>query len=266
MSQWNGSGSGRGEWGGVSVLGVILIVIGAIFLVDQVGIFQFAWQVLWPVILIAVGAVLLVNALGRQAFGGHVHGTGSVSSAIARDGAGRLELEIGVGAGTFRLGGGSGQLVEVHSSVADIAAQERREGDLAQVRLRQDVASFGGWRGGTSWEIRTASEIPTRLRFDAGAGSFDIDLSSVAIVEARFQVGAARTRIVLPRPRGNVLVSITGGAASFSIEAPAGVEYRFESAGGLTSVDGRTESPGYATAADRVLVRFTGGASSVRIG
>jgi len=47
---------------------------------------------------------------------------------------------------------------------------------------------------------------------------------------------------------------------------PAGVEYRFESAGGLTSIDGLTQSPGYGTAADHVLVLFTGGASSVRIG
>jgi len=262
--QWGGGGPGRGEWAGISIVGVVLVVIGAIFLVDQFGVVRFAGRVFWPVLLIAIGAVILVNAAAR--WGSGHSGPGAASSAIARDGAGRLELEVGVGAGTFRLGGGSSQLVEVRSSTRDIAAQHRRDGDLVHVRLRQDVASFGAWRGGTSWEILAASDIPTRLRFDAGAGSFDIDLSTLAIVEARLQVGAARTRIVLPRPRGEIAISVTGGAASLSIEVPAGVEYRFESSGGLTSVDGLTQSAGYATGADRVLIRFTGGASSVRIG
>ena len=262
--QWGGGGSGRGEWTGISIFGVVLVVIGAIFLVDQLGNFHFAWRVLWPVLLIAIGAVLVVNAAARH--GAVHHGTGAGQTSIARDGAGRLELEVGVGAGTFQLGGGSSQLVEVQSAVADIAAEQRRDGDLAQVRLRQDVASFGAWRGGTSWGIRLASDVPTRLKFNAGAGSFDLDLSSLAIVEARLQFGAARVRIVLPRPRGALTVSITGGAASFGIEVPTGVEYRFESSGGLTSVDGLTQSGGYGTATDRVLVRFSGGASSVRIG
>ena len=262
--QWGGEGSGRGEWTGISVFGVVLIVVGAIFLVDQFGIFRFAWRVFWPILLIAIGAVLVLNAAGRWGLGRSGHGAAPTS--ISRDGAGRLELEVGVGAGTFRFGGGSSQLVEVAPRTATLPPSSGREGDLAQVRLRQDVASFGAWRGGTSWGIRLASDIPTRLKFDAGAGSFDLDLSSLAIVEAKLQVGAARARIVLPRPRGAVGVSVTGGASAFTIEVPAGVEYRFESSGGLTSVDGRTQSPGYGTATDRVLVRFTGGASSVRIG
>jgi hypothetical protein len=262
--QWRGGGSGRGEWSGVSVFGVVLIVVGGIFLVNELGFFHFGWRMLWPVLLIAIGAVVLVNAVARE--GARHQGAGAASTAIARGGVARLELDVAVGPGTFSLSGGSGQLIEVRSSVSDIAAQQRRDGDLAQVRLRQDLASFGGWRGNTNWEIRLASDVPTRLKFDAGAGSFDVDLGGLAIVEAKLQVGAARTRIVLPRPHGEVAISITGGAASFAIEVPPGVEYRFESSGGLTSIDGLTQSPGYGTATDHVLVRFTGGASSVRIG
>ncbi len=262
--QWRGGGSGRGEWSGISVFGVVLIVVGGIFLVNELGIFHLGWRMLWPVLLIAIGAVVLLNALARQ--GARHQGPGAASTSIAREGAGRLELEVAVGAGTFSLGAGSGQLLDVRSTVSDIAAQQRRDGDLVQVRLRQDLASFGGWRANTNWEIHLAPDIPTRLKFDAGAGSFDVDLELLAIVEAKLQVGAARTRIVLPRPRGEVVVSITGGAASFAIEVPAGVEYRFESSGGLTSIDGSTQSPGYGTASDHVLVRFSGGASSVRIG
>ncbi len=266
MSQGNGSGSGRGEWAGISILGVVLIVIGAIFLVDQLGIFQFAWRVFWPILLIVIGVVVVVRAAGRKGHDGRARTSGTNASVVARDGAARLELELGAGGGTFRLAGGSTELVEVHSSSTDVAVQERRQGDLAQVRLRQDVASLGGWRGDTSWDIRTASDIPTQLRVDGGAANFELDLSAISIVDARLQVGAARARVVLPRPQGRVTVAITAGAASVTIEVPDGVEYRFEPSGGLNSVNGRTESPGFDAASERVLIRFTGGAASVRIG
>jgi hypothetical protein len=83
---------------------------------------------------------------------------------------------------------------------------------------------------------------------------------------ARIQIGAAQARIVLPRPRGTVESRVGGGATELTFVPPPGVEYRLETSGGLTSVDGRTESPGFATASHRALVRFSGGASSVRIG
>ena len=108
--------------------------------------------------------------------------------------------------------------------------------------------------------------MPTRLKFDAGAGSFDVDLSALAIVEASSRWvrpgrgsscpgRAARSRRLDHRRRGIV-----------RDRGPARGRIPFESSGGLTSVDGLTQSAGYGTAADRVLVRFTGGASSVRIG
>lgn len=44
------------------VIGLVLIVVGGVFLLRQVGIF-FAWDLWWPVGLIAVGVLLLVLAL-----------------------------------------------------------------------------------------------------------------------------------------------------------------------------------------------------------
>ena len=85
-------------------------------------------------------------------------------------------------------------------------------------------------------------------------------------VHARIQIGAAQARIVLPRPKGTVEIRVSGGATELTFVPPPGVEYRLETSGGLTSVDGRTESPGFGAAGDRVLVRFSAGASSVKIG
>ncbi|MFI5200365.1 MAG: LiaI-LiaF-like domain-containing protein, partial [Candidatus Limnocylindrales bacterium] len=89
MSQGNGGGSGRGEWAGISILGVVLIVIGAIFLVDQLGIFQFAWRVFWPILLIVIGVIVVVHAAGRSGHDGRARTSGTNASVVARDGAAR---------------------------------------------------------------------------------------------------------------------------------------------------------------------------------
>lgn len=255
-------GGSRREWHGGEIAGIVLVAIGVIYLLGNLGIVRVAWSVIWPILIIAVGAILLYSAVRPSR-------RKASSAAVARDGAARLELDLSIGAGHFRIEGGAanGQLVEVSSTNEDIATRVEHVGDRAIVRLRQDFAWWpGAWRGGSEWTVRVASDVPTILTMNAGAGEFTVDLSAITVVQARIQIGAAQARIVLPRPRGTVEVRVSGGATELTFVPPAGVEYRLETSGGLTSVNGRTESPGFATATDRVLVRFSGGASSVKIG
>jgi len=252
----------RSEWRGAEIIGIVLIVIGAIYLFGTLGVVNIAWNLIWPVILIGIGAVILYSAFrpSRRL---------ATSSAVPREAAGRLELDLSVGGGRFRLEGGAaaGNLVEVTSTNDDIATRVERVADRAIVRLRQDVAWWpDAWRGGSEWVVHLASDVPTMLTMNAGAGDFQVDLSGATVAGARMQVGAAQARVTLPRPRGTVEIRAGGGAAQLTFVPPPGVEYRLETSGGLTSVDGQTESPGYAAATDRVLIRFSGGAASVRIG
>jgi hypothetical protein len=99
---------------------------------------------------------------------------------------------------------------------------------------------------------------------NAGAGEFTVDLSPLRIVDARISAGAAQVQVTLPRPTGEVRVSVAAGAAQVVAHVPPGVEARFTTSG-LMSAEGRNETPGYATARDRVLVAVSGGASSLRI-
>ena len=42
------------------MLGVALIVVGAVFLLKNLGIITgFAWEIVWPILVIAVGAVMI---------------------------------------------------------------------------------------------------------------------------------------------------------------------------------------------------------------
>jgi hypothetical protein len=261
MPDREGRGSRR-ERPGAEIVGVVLVFVGVVYLLGNLGIVRVAWSLVWPILIIAIGAFLLYGAVRPSR-------RKASSAAVPRDGTERLELDLSVGAGRFRLEGGAtgGQLVEVSSTNEDIATRVEHVGDRAIVRLRQDFAWWpDAWRGGSEWTVRVASDVPTMLTMNAGAGDFVIDLSAIAVVQARIQIGAAQARIVLPRPKGSVEIRVSGGATQLTFVPPPGVEYRLETSGGLTSVDGRTESPGFATASDRVLIRFSGGASSVRIG
>jgi hypothetical protein len=149
-----------------------------------------------------------------------------------------------------------------------------RSGDRIDVRIDQGP-SGGGFHFGASAASHVtalvASDVPTSLTVDAGAGDFTIDLSEVRVTDARLSVGAAQVRLVLPRPTGEVPVEVSAGASSVVIEIPEGVDARITTSGGLTST--RSENPrisgsetsGYAAAKDRVTVRISAGATSIVI-
>lgn len=260
MSTDRGPGRSRQPRRGAELVGIVLIALGVVYLLGTLGLVQVAWGMIWAIAIIAVGVAILLGATrpGREQ---------ASSAVVPREGSARLELDLAVGAGRFRLAGGATQLIEVASTNDDIATRVERSGDRALVRLRQDAAWWPfAWRGGSDWTIRIAPDVPTILTMNAGAGDFSIDLSGLVLASCRMQIGAAQARVVLPRPQGTVEMRVSGGAAQVAFEAPPGVEYRLETSGGLMSVNGRTETPGYATAVHRVLVRFSGGAASVRIG
>lgn len=248
--------SGRGLEG-PELFGLILVIIGGLWLASSTGLlgaFDF-WGVLWPVLLIVAGVAVVTQGFRR--------GYGDDHVAVERGGASSLEFRMTFGGGRLRLRGGSASLVEAHSIRDDMETDVRRAGDRARVRL-DFRGPWGYVRGPAEWDVATAGDVPTDLRVSAGAGDIDLDLSTVRVVRAELQVGAASARVVLPQPTGDVPVSISAGAARVTLEIPAGVEARVTTAG-LVSVAGRTETPGYAAARDRVTVAASGGAAQLTI-
>jgi len=255
-------------YGGI-LAGAILILVGGTFLLKNAGILDLDWSLLWPLILVGIGIVVIVAALRAGSGWAGWTGTGGAGErrvVVPADGARRLELSLRLGAWSYRLAGGTASgLVEVTADQPTIASVTSRNGDLALVRLSTAIERWGwGWRNGHTWQIGVATGVPTMLDMQAGAGSFHVDLSALSVVSARFGIGAAELSVVLPRPTGEVPIRIEGGAASFIVAVPAGVQARVSTTG-LVARSGPSETPGYATATDRVTVTLTGGAASVRV-
>jgi len=274
--------AGRSGWSmrGPELFGIVLIGVGILYFLSNAGILRLGGEVLWPIVLVGIGALFLVRAL-RPA--GPAAGTvitppapgtggptaparGGTAIRVPRDGTTQLEFDLGVGAGTFRVGAGATELVEANSIREDIYANVDRSGPRTRVRLRQD-ANWLPWafRGGTEWDVRIAGDVSTAFSLHAGAGDFSVDLDGLRIVDARFSIGAAKLLLVLPHPNGEVNVRITAGASDVSVQIPAGVAARVRTEGGLLRVEGRGETPDFATSRDRVTVSISGGASAVRV-
>jgi hypothetical protein len=281
---------------------VLLIAIGLVFLLANFGYIgpfsPIALISLWPLLLILVGidiafarrwpypalaAEILLIAGGLVlvatqptypqwfAFGRAGAGPGESRVSAPRGAAQSLSFHLNGGAGAFTVRGGATDLVEATSDQNTLSI---RTSGTDRVDVRVDQSDHGVRFGPTApvnVEARFASDIPTSLDVNAGAGEFVVDLRDTRISDARINVGAASLRVVLPKVAGDVPITVSAGASSVVIEIPDGVEARVTTSGALMSVRSEnprvasTETSGYASAKDRVSVRVTAGASSVVI-
>jgi hypothetical protein len=296
---------------------LILITIGLVFLLVNFGYIPGVTAIqllnLWPLLLIlagvdiaigrrwpiaALGIDVAVIALGLALlatqptvfsgpffFDHDAGGVGQRDVSVERRSVTSLSLDINGGAGRFRVSGGSTMLVEAHSPNEDLRvrrAEFDKGGEHADVRIDHS----GGRRVTADVETRVASNVPTDLELNGGAGEFFIDLSDMMISSAELNVGAASLTLTLPRPTPataapttkpipEVKIEVNAGASSIIIEVPEGVEARVTTSGALltlTSTNARVtasglsaETSGYGSATARVTVRVTAGASSITI-
>lgn len=287
---------------------LVLIAIGLVALAGNYGLVEpvsiIAILALWPVLLILLGIdiafarrwpiptlvaeVALIGAalalavtqpsalrLGTFAFSNSsdcAHSSPSVS--VPRGALQSLRLTINGGAAGYHLTGGSAAAVTASADGTEICVVSREASTSTQgdIRLTQSGTRLSA---SSDVAVQVANDLPLSLLINAGAGEFVFDLRDVRITDARMNIGASTTTIVLPHPSGEVPLRIDGGASSVIIEIPADVEARISVTGGLvssSSINPRAtksgnviETVGYAGAKDRVTVTVNGGASTVSI-
>jgi hypothetical protein len=259
--------------------GLILVLIGILFLIDNLDIFDVDfWNLLWPLLIIVLGLWVLWSAtLGRPEV--------TVEEAvIPLEGATRARVRVRHGAGRLRIYAGTepDQLL-AGTFGGGLEYQSRRTGDELDVRMRVRHISWSfrpfPWLVGTQsardWSFGLNSQIPLALELETGAGESRLDLSDLQVTELRIQTGANSTDLLLPAHAGQTRARIDAGVASATIRVPPDVAARIRAEGGLTSVDvdqqrfprsGRTYvSPDYETAVNKIDLDVQTGVGSIRI-
>ena len=278
---------------------LVLIALGLVFLLANAGYMTgVSWRQvaqLWPLLLVVLGVDLLlrprsmiaaviveVALIGAAVFylaatpippGANAINAGPFTSqeSVLRVGASSLSLTLGYGAGDLTVKAGPTaavmpELVMVKSTHEDIDLQWNVGSSGSAIVSAKGVGPDFVIGGATrAWDVTVPSDMPMALTLNLGAGDFDIDLSNVMLTEATVNNGASNLEVALPKPNGNVPVTISTGASSVDLRVPAGVEYRVRVTGGLNTISGPQESSGYSTAVNRLTIAISSGVSSITI-
>lgn len=266
---------------------LLLIAVGAIFLLSNLGLLAFdPWQFwkLWPLILVVIGLDVLLQTVWRR--GGRDSNRERDTSRERGSSRGHAEVlsaEVGAlsdagvsvefGAGELRLGAGAAPGKLFDGEFTDDADFSLR-GNRLRLRSHPEAWNWMWWGGQVRrWDVRLTEAIPLRLKLQVGACKADLNLRDLKVADLYLESGAADVRVQLPAAAGTTRASVKAGAASVVIGVPEGVAARIRATVAIGSfsadtrrfprADGEYVSPDYATAANKVDLIVEGGVGSV---
>ncbi|MCI0520014.1 MAG: DUF5668 domain-containing protein [Chloroflexi bacterium] len=259
---------GRTFWG------IVLVLLGGIFLLDNLGILGniSVWNLVWPLFLIALG----VRVLWGTFFKGSVQ---MEPASLALGGAQRGALRLRHGAGEINVqsGAAAGMLFEGEFG-GGLDLKSKREGDTLKARLKLPENAFPfHWPDNDTlnWRVNLPASIPLDLDVESGASKLAMNLQDLRVESLALKCGASSAEVTLPAAAGTTRMTANAGAASLVVIVPAGVAAVVRTRGGLSSVQvdttrfaesgGMYRSADYETAQNRVDIEVEMGIGSVTI-
>lgn len=251
-------------WGGA------LILFGVLFLLQTQGYISNMFVFLWPLILMLIGGWLILSVVWQPAM------EGGETFVVPLQDAKSVSYQFAHGASQIQVRGDApvGQAL-VGSKAVGMNYRSRLSGDRLDVRVEAGpslIPVIGPSEG--VWRYQLARDVPSTLKFEAGASSFDIDLKDMQASRIEFSTGASSVNMILPA-RGASRLEVGAGAASFNIRVPDGTAARIR-LDGFTAVNvdtnrfpqndsGTYESPNFDSSPDRTEIVVEAGATSVTV-
>jgi len=259
--------------------GTVLIFLGALFLIDTLGIMEFnLWEIFFPLLLILFGVWVLVGYFQRDQ---------SVENEVAEiplDHIQSARIHFRHGGGKLIVSSGTNQLNLLSGTFGGgLKIKSYPDNDSNNFVLRTHDGGFPimafPWLWGPQnyldWDVKLTDEIPLDLRFNTGASDTRLDLTDLQVINLRVDTGASVTEINLPDSVSFSKVLIKAGAASIKINVPEFATARIRVSGGLMDarVDrkrfpksgGNYQSLDYESSSHQFDIRIDVGAGSVTV-
>lgn len=251
------------KWGGRLIWGALLVAVGVVLLLDNLGVVDISllslWK-LWPVLIVVTGLSIL-SLKGWLA--GLVYGLTAVAIAVLTwfvltspvevgetktsdsfsinkpsSTVKQLDLTINSGAGTLNIGShDNGDLVrgELKDDRAELKQTSSVDGDrqIVDLSIDKDWALFGSNQ--SQFNVDIGRNIPTNIHIKSGASKVDADLSSVALKSLNIDSGASSIDVKLGSKLDESKIDIDSGASSADILVPASAGVKLTFNGGLSS-------------------------------
>ena len=248
---------------------LVLILIGVVLMVEQLGIWSLNWAglwQLWPLILVfigleilfrhtrASGVVSLLLAIGvvalvavlllsgkpqrpgyeREAFSYPLKGLEAAS----------VRLEVGVGRLEVRPLDDGDRVLEAEIQYDKGAARLIRDISEKDKEIRVTLRTTGGGRVWSpfsrsleeNWRIGLSTRIPLSLDINSGVNRSRLDLTGLKLRRLALNAGVGDSEVTLP-DAGAYEVSINGGVGAVKLEIPERMEARIRVDGGLGAID-----------------------------
>ncbi|MEX0934475.1 MAG: DUF5668 domain-containing protein, partial [Candidatus Saccharimonadales bacterium] len=287
---------GKLFWGG------LLLIIGALALLNNFGVvearFGNLWR-LWPLVIVAVGlsvlslkglvsrliTILFVLAALAAVFimsisDGQVreHRITTASVGVFED-VTNATVSFSGGAGPINVTSQpQGNLVEasLDSNFAELEYAASQEGTFQIVDLKA-VGSERWWLGdwNSRFEMSLLEGMPINLILDVGATNLSADFSELVLEDLNINAGASSLDLRFGDIVDLLNVSLNVGASSMDIYVPEGMGLRVSISSSLSEFklpdslvevsDGVYESRGYTNAAKKINISGSTGVSSLNI-
>lgn len=260
---------------------LVLILVGAMLLLDNLGVLSFLrvslWGLIGPLFLILLGVRLLLRVSCRRP------GVESKEAEIPLGSAERADVHIHHGAGRLHVAGGApAGTLAAGAFAGGLDYRTRQEGDRLYVDMHVPthigpLAAPWQWGPGKTldWNVALTGRIPLRLDLETGANETMLDLQELQVTELKLKTGASSTEVTLPAKAGCTRVKVEAGVASVKLIVPGGVAARIRSSGALAGNEVDTvrfprtanghESVGYDTAENRVEIDIHSALGSVEV-
>jgi hypothetical protein len=257
--------------------GILLIVVGAIFLVATFGglAFNDVGKFIFPAILVALGVWVILSWSFTR---GKPLETQAISIPLEK--ASSAVIRFHHGAGKFDLSASDNKEILLEGTcVGGVTQKQSIEQGQKQVEL--SVASgfhWTAWPGNTQglrWNLAASPKIPLQIVFKSGADDACLDLTRLNVTDLNIETGASSTRVMLPEQSKMIKVKIHSGVSSVKVTVPGQVAARIQVQSGLTgkNIDAKRfplngaffESPGYDSSARKAEIFVETGVSSITI-
>jgi hypothetical protein len=250
--------------------GVVLIVVGVLFLADSMGFIDIdIWGAIWALAIMGAGLWLLL----RFTFTRDLKDTGSVN--VPLEGAAKAKITLRHGAGRLSLTGGA-EVEDVLSGTfhGRLTHSAKMVGDVLEVKAREETWMFP-FAEPRHWSLRCTDQVPIYLEVHSGASEAIVDLTVLKVSDFLLSAGVGESRVTLPAGAGFTKAEISSGVGAIHVRIPDGVAASIRSSGGISStrVDrnrfprsgGRFQSPDYEEAENKVELKVSTGIGSVDV-
>lgn len=291
-------------WGGKLIWGALLVAVGVVLLLDNLGVVKIdilaLWK-LWPLLIVVTGLSILSL---RGWLAGLIYGLTAVAIAVltwvvltggvsvdetsvtdnfsinqSNSAVEQLDLTINSGAGSLKLGSHSGSDIvkgELRDSNARLKQSSSVDGNrqIVDMSLERDWAFIGG-SGRGRFDVNVGRRIPANIHIKSGASSIDADLSSVALKSLNIDSGASSIDVKLGDKLDESKVDIDTGVSSVDLLVPSSAGVRLDFDGGLSSRhlpsgfedagNSVYQSPDYDRAEKKIIINVDMGVSSFKL-